>query len=311
MQEVKALGDDSRLDEVRLELNSIDAEIGKLKLKWQELGASTQMLEMIRESYESKRQPETLKEASIYLEKLSDGKYTRIWTRMTGEELLVDNANDESIAVDKLSRGTREAVFLSLRLALVGAYARRGALIPMVLDDVLVNFDGQRARNAAEVLYDFSRNGYQILMFTCHDHIRDIFHSLGADVRILPAHKEVFESQVKPARYEGNGQRIEFPVQKREIVVEPEPVAVPAQVSDVDPFSIPVEYVAPTGSRLDLNVDGLDKALAYELSAIESDQREEHRLRHELVYISPLNQDREISLGGNDPIWWQNNAVMR
>ena len=313
MQEVKALGDDSRLDEVRLELNSIESEIGKLKLKWQELGASTQMLEMIRESYESKRQPETLREASKYLEKLSDGKYVRIWTRMTGEELLVDNVNDETIAVEKLSRGTREAVFLSLRLALVGAYARRGAVVPMVLDDVLVNFDGQRARNAAEVLYDFSRNGYQILMFTCHDHIRDIFHSLGADVRILPAHRDVFESQVKPANYNGDGQRIEFQVRDR-VVPEPEfqpqPVAAFQPARAVDPYSIPVEYVAPV-SRLDLNADGYDDALAYELSAIESDQREEHRLRHELVFISPLNQEREILLGGNDPIWWQSNAVMR
>ncbi|WP_157665185.1 AAA family ATPase [Mariniblastus fucicola] len=318
MQEVKALGDDSRLDEVRLELNSIETEIGKLKLKWQELGASSQMLEMIRESYETKRQPETLREASQYLEKLSDGKYTRIWTRMTGEELLVDNANDESIAVDKLSRGTREAVFLSLRLALVGAYARRGALIPMVLDDVLVNFDGQRARNAAEVLYDFSRNGYQILMFTCHDHIRDIFHSLGADVRVLPAHKDVFESQVKPAKYEGEGQRIEFQVSQRETPVEPRPQPIPMQTpepvlepaSSIDPYSIPVEYVAPA-SRLNLQAESFDEALAFELSAIELDQREEHRLRHELVYISPSNHEREILLGGNDPIWWQSNAVMR
>lgn len=320
MQEVKALGDDSRLDEVRLELNSIETEIGRLKLKWQELGASTQMLEMIRESYESKRQPETLREASTYLDKLSDGKYTRIWTRMTGEELLVDNVNDESIAVEKLSRGTREAVFLSLRLALVGAYARRGALIPMVLDDVLVNFDGQRARNAAEVLYDFSRNGYQILMFTCHDHIRDIFHSLGADVRILPAHKDVFESQVKPAKYDGDGQRIEFPVRQRELIDESDlvtaPTVTPAQVpvletaGNLDQYKIPVEYVAPV-SKLDLQTDGYDQALAYELSAIESDQREEQRLRHELVYVSPTNNGREILLGGNDPIWWQNDAVMR
>ena len=314
MQEVKALGDDSRLDEVRLELNSIETEIGQLKLKWQELGASSQMLEMIRESYESKRQPETLREASNYLEKLSDGKYTRIWTRMTGEELLVDNVHDESIAVEKLSRGTREAVFLSLRLALVGAYARRGAAIPMVLDDVLVNFDGQRARNAAEVLYDFSRNGYQILMFTCHDHIRDIFHSLGADVRILPAHKDVFDSQVKPAMYNGDGQRIEFQVREQEIAFEPaplpRPVAVMEPIRDIDPYSIPVEYVSPV-SRLNLNPEGYDEALAYELSAIESDQREEHRLRHELVFVSPINGEREILLGGNDPIWWQTNAVMR
>lgn len=48
------------------------------------------MLEMIRESYESKLQPETLREASEYLEKLTEGRYTRIWTRLVGEELLVD-----------------------------------------------------------------------------------------------------------------------------------------------------------------------------------------------------------------------------
>jgi len=314
MQEVKALGDDARLDEVRLELNAIETEIGQLRLKWQELGASSQMLEMIRESYESKRQPETLREASTYLEKLSDGKYTRIWTRMTGEELLVDNAQDETILVENLSRGTREAVFLSLRLALVGAYARRGALVPMVLDDVLVNFDGQRARNAAEVLYDFSRNGYQILMFTCHDHIRDIFHSLGADVRVLPAHKDVYDSQVTPANYNGNGQHIEFQVRERNVPRAPQPAALqPIAVelgSKVDPHSIPVEYVAPA-SRLNLQADGYDEALAYELSAIESDQLVEQRLRHELVYISPLHSDREILLGGNDPIWWQRDAVAR
>ena len=190
-QEVKTLGEDSRLDTAHLELNSVNAQINKLQKDWQVLASSTQMLEIIRESYESKRQPETLKDASNYLERLTEGKYKRIWTKLIGEELLVDNREDETIPVDKLSRGTREAVYLSLRLALVAAYARRGATIPMILDDVLVNFDGQRAHAAAEVLYDFARNGHQILMFTCHEHMRDMFHSLGADVRVLPKHLDV------------------------------------------------------------------------------------------------------------------------
>ena len=311
MQEVKSLGDDSRLDEVRLELNSIETEMGQLKLKWQELAAGSQMLEMIRETYESKRQPETLREASNYLEKLSDGRYVRIWTRMTGEELLVDNAHDETIAVENLSRGTREAVFLSLRLALVGAYARRGAVVPMVLDDVLVNFDGQRARNAAEVLYEFSRNGYQIMMFTCHDHIRDMFRDLGADVRVLPSHKEVFESQARPSQFD-EGPRIERRVPQNipaRPLVAVEPVRA-KPVTDMSPYSIPVEYIAPA-SRLNLEANGYDEALAFELSAVESDQLQEQRLRHELVYISPLHSEREILLGGNDPIWWQRDAVTR
>ena len=146
LQELKMLGEDSSLDLARLELNSIDAEIAQCKKQWQVLATGSQMLESIREKYESKRQPETLQEASGYLQRLTDGKYTRIWTRLVGEELLVDNSTEETITVDKLSRGTREAVYLSLRLALIGAYARRGAVLPMVMDDVLVNFDAKRAR---------------------------------------------------------------------------------------------------------------------------------------------------------------------
>ncbi len=311
LQEVKSLGDDSRLDVVRLELNSIESEIAHLKAKWQELGTSSQMLEMIRESYESRRQPETLKEASNYLSKLSEGRYVRIWTRMTGEELLVDNAADETLPVENLSRGTREAVFLSLRLALVGAYARRGATVPMVLDDVLVNFDGKRARAAAEVLFEFSRNGYQLLMFTCHDHIRDIFHSLGADVRILPAHKDVFDSSAKPVQYGGDGTVAAPPVIVQEKPTLPEPV-IERQTFEPQPAAhrIPVEYVAPT-STIDLAAGSFDDALKFELSAVETDQRREHQLRSEMVYVPSNKPTHEILLSGNDPVWFENSVVMR
>jgi len=305
--EVKMLGEDSRLDVVRLELNAVNAEIAQLQKQWQVLASSTQMLEMIRESYESKRQPETLKEASGYLERLTEGRYKRIWTRLTGEELLVDNGGDETISVDKLSRGTREAVYLSLRMALVGVYARRGAAIPMVLDDVLVNFDGQRARAAAELLVDFSRNGYQILMFTCHDHMRDLFHSLGADVRILPSHKEVVESNAKPTRFDGSGyspprvyqdEFSTFP--ERERFVEP----IRPAVALAPQATIPVEYVEYASSNVRIDPDEYDPELEYELSAVTNDQATERQLRHELVYISP-NLDNPIDLSGNEDIWWE------
>ncbi len=304
LQEVKVLGEDARLDVANLELNAVEAEISQLQKDWQVLAASTQMLEMIRESYETKRQPETLKEASGYLERLTEGKYVRIWTRLVGEELLVDNANDETISVDKLSRGTREAVYLSLRMALVGAYARRGALIPMVLDDVLVNFDGNRARCAAEVLVDFARNGYQILMFTCHEHMRDMFYSLGADVRILPRHEDVFESNAIPIEYDGEG----YLEPKASL---PAPVVQTAKTETTDyvsPDTIPVEYVnlSPTSQ---LETDEYDPELEYELSAVVSDQKQEQRLRNELVYISP-NFVAPIDISGNEDIWHESSSPL-
>ena len=304
LQEVKMLGEDSRLDVAQLELNAINAEVSQLQKDWQVLGTSTQMLEMIRESYESKRQPETLKEASGYLERLTEGSYTRIWTRLIGEELLVDNGSDETIPVDKLSRGTREAVYLSLRMALVGAYARRGAVIPMVLDDVLVNFDGQRAYAAAELLCDFARNGYQILMFTCHDHMRDMFHSLGADVRILPDHRDVVESNATPISYAGS----DF-VAPRVVYEETPEVAVPTPEPKPyeEPSQIPVEYVEYASTNVQIDPDEYDPDLEYELSAVTTDQKRELRLRHELVYISPTSKG-PIDISGNEDIWFESSG---
>ncbi len=272
LQEVKMLGEDSRLDEARLELGGVNHEMEELKREWQTLAVSGQMLESIRENYEAKRQPETLQEASHYLERLTEGHYTRIWTRLTGEELLVDNAQGETLSVEHLSRGTREAVYLGLRLALVDAYARRGAVLPMVLDDVLVNFDTNRARAAAEVLRDFAKNGYQVMMFTCHDHIRDLFHYLDVDVRMLPHHKEVVDNNAMP-----------ISLGRAELEYVPEPEV-------VQPMPQPV-LVERTPSRpVFLETEEYDPELAFELSAIGEDQQRERTLDDKLLRYEVQNR---------------------
>ncbi len=265
LQEVKMLGEDSRLDEARMELSALSQQLNRLKREWQILCVSSHMLESIRDNYEAQRQPETLREASNYLERLTDGHYLRIWTRLSGEELLVDNHEGETLSVDLLSRGTREAVYLSLRLALVGAYARRGAVLPMVLDDVLVNFDSKRARAAAIVLKEFSLLGYQVMMFTCHDHIRDLFDSIDVDVRVLPYHKDVVESDAVPTSY-------------RKLPTPP-PVTVEVEEDDEEVFFIPPTRRAP----VKIEIDEFDPELHYELTAIEQDQKNETSLQSQLT----------------------------
>jgi uncharacterized protein YhaN len=278
VQEIKMMSEDSRLDTAKLELNSIEAEMQQRYHQWQTLCAGTQLLEAIREGYESKRQPETLKEASTYLDQLTEGQYKRIWTRLVGEELLVDNRQAETISVDKLSRGTREAVYLSLRLALVSAYARRGAVLPLVLDDVLVNFDAQRARSAARLLRDFSRNGYQILMFTCHNHMRDLFHSLDADVRVLPHHKDVVEKQAIPIRYQPQTEQVASP----ETMVP----SAPAPVPDMIPQPV-------VRRPIQISTDDYDPELEFELSALAADQAADERNQRELVSTRRFQPDIE------------------
>jgi hypothetical protein len=81
-----------------------------------------------------------------------------------------------------------------VRLALVAMFARRGVNVPMVLDDVLVNFDVARAQRAAEVLSDFAAAGHQVLFFTCHEHIWEMFRKHEADCRRLPARRGLPEA---------------------------------------------------------------------------------------------------------------------
>ncbi len=64
----------------------------------------------------------------------------------------------------------------------------RGCDLPLILDDVLVNFDIERTRSAAELLIEFGHAGHQVLVFTCHEHVMEMFGELGADVRRLPEH---------------------------------------------------------------------------------------------------------------------------
>ena len=186
-QEMKHLADDSRLTVAQLELGCVERRIEGTGRRWQTLAMASCLLEDVCGTFERERQPETLREASTFLNQLTDGKYKRIWTPLGTNQLKIDDGSGHSLALEVLSRGTREAVFIALRLSLAAAYARRGVMLPLVLDDVLVNFDRDRAIHAAKTLKTFAELGHQVMMFTCHDHIVDIFHDIDVQVRLMPA----------------------------------------------------------------------------------------------------------------------------
>lgn len=185
--DMKHLAEDNRLTVAQLELGCVNRKIESIARRWQVLATASCLVEEVCGKFERERQPETLREASSFLAQLTDGKYTRIWTPLGTNQLKIDNAQGKPIPLEVLSRGTREAVFIALRLSLAAAYARRGVMLPLILDDVLVNFDGDRALHAAETLRTFAELGHQVMMFTCHQHIAEIFHSIGVEVRGLPA----------------------------------------------------------------------------------------------------------------------------
>ncbi|MDZ4658597.1 MAG: AAA family ATPase [Bythopirellula sp.] len=184
--EQRLLAEDRSLAERQLELSCLEKQLENARQEWREHATVSRVLERLRHHYEKNRQPETLSEASRYMAQLTGGEYVRVWTPIADDILLVENSAGQSLQVEVLSRGTREQLFLSIRLAVVSTFAKRGVQLPMVLDDVLVNFDAVRTQRAAEVLRDFAAGGHQVMLFTCHEHMWQMFKTLDTDCRRLP-----------------------------------------------------------------------------------------------------------------------------
>ncbi len=211
--EMQQLAGDRRRSQAQWELATVAERLQQSLRRWQVLAVIGQALDIVRKKYETERQPETLQEASLYLKELTLGQYGRVWMPLDRRALLVEDAAGKSLPLDVLSRGTHEAIYISLRLALASSFARRGALLPLVFDDVLVNLDRSRAQAAARVFKEFAADGKQILMFTCHEHIVEIFRQADVEVRLIP------ERNQKAAAIEP-----EKPKRKRK---EPPPVKAP------------------------------------------------------------------------------------
>lgn len=246
-QEMKGLAADRRLAEIKLELSVLDNQLKAGARHWQTLAATTHMLEKVCEVYETERQPETLREASAFLKQLTEGKYQRVWTPLGKNALRIDNQQGQSLPLEVLSRGTREAVFIALRLSLAAAYARRGIMLPLVLDDVLVNFDTHRAKLAAKVLRDYAELGNQVVMFTCHEHIMRMFHEIQVQVRVLPPQGQPGEARVyAPEPLFVPAPKVVERVIRREPKEEPVPVVVPPVVVPLpEPVSRVQEVLVP------------------------------------------------------------------
>jgi uncharacterized protein YhaN len=80
-------------------------------------------------------------------------------------------ADDGSLVrPSQLSRGTREQLYLAFRLGLIEHYATRAEPLPIVMDEVLVNFDPERAERVGRSVRDLGSR-HQVLYLTCHDRV--------------------------------------------------------------------------------------------------------------------------------------------
>lgn len=191
-RDLRAIEDDSTFSEMRFEREQVMSEITTLSEEWFALEWSLNTLDSLRLEFERNHQTPILMRAKEYLRRLSGDRYQNIWSPLGERTLCVDNESHESIRIENLSSGAQEQLFLAIRLALIEHFKKEGIELPVVLDDVLVNFDQDRTRAAIDELLRLSANDQQILFFTCHQHVTDMFRQRGVSTTQLPS-REVRE----------------------------------------------------------------------------------------------------------------------
>ncbi len=77
------------------------------------------------------------------------------------------------LGVNELSDGSRDQLFLALRLAGIYRYLDENSPFPFMVDDILINFDDERSQKTLSVLAELSRKT-QVIFFTHHRHLVDL-----------------------------------------------------------------------------------------------------------------------------------------
>ena len=176
---------DSELAQLRSREEFLRARITDLAEQYAIQRLAAGLIKQARWRYERDQQPRVIKIASQQFAQLTGGRYSCVYTQPDAPDtLFAADAQGKEWTAEQLSRGTREQLYLSFRLAVVQDFAESREPLPLILDDILVNFDPERAQNAVKALARISK-AHQVVAFTCHPALRDLFQKHGAHVLSL------------------------------------------------------------------------------------------------------------------------------
>lgn len=169
---------DTAVNEAAAAQNAAAATLGRVLEEALVLHTAALLLDRSLAVVEAQDESGLLRRISVLFQTLTNGAYTRVLAEPDESDiprltLVPRDFPDERFDVKALSEGTRDQLYLALRLAAIGAHVARAPALPFVADDILQTFDDDRALAALRVLRDVSEET-QVIVLTHHRHILDL-----------------------------------------------------------------------------------------------------------------------------------------
>ncbi|MDI6618554.1 MAG: AAA family ATPase [Clostridiales bacterium] len=171
-----------RLDDLKGQEAYIEDERRECRRKRDYLMLLRNVLLEAERKYRDENQPDVLARAGEYLSIITGGRYFKLSAEEDGRSLVVKgNCREEYMNIENmhLSRGTKEQIYLSLRLALSEHLNSGSASLPIFLDEVLVDWDDMRLDNGLKLLAEIAKSR-QVFLFTCRRQVCDTICKSGS-----------------------------------------------------------------------------------------------------------------------------------
>jgi uncharacterized protein YhaN len=179
-EQLKELERSGTLAELRLELEARRQAAAQLYHRWAVRRLAADVLHLAHERFQRERQPEVLQAASKLFDRFTAGRYVRVMAAGDSiKTVSVERGDGALFSPQELSRGTREQLYLALRLAWIESRERQAEPLPLIFDDVLVNSDPVRQKEMARLLAALGRRR-QLIYLTCHPEMSKLLKQAGA-----------------------------------------------------------------------------------------------------------------------------------
>ncbi len=183
--ELSTLRNQEKTSSLRADRERLKASLSEAAHQWSIATLARGLLLEAQATYEKERQPGVIKQADAVFSAITGGRYHGLMSPFGGgQRLTVVDRDGTTKDAEQLSTGTQQALYLALRFGLIREFGTNSVHLPVIVDEVLVNFDAHRARRAAEGFAELSKTN-QVLVFTCHESMRDLFLQVAPMTQVI------------------------------------------------------------------------------------------------------------------------------
>lgn len=173
-QTLEAAGDAAA--NYRQQAESFAARLQQDAARFVRLRLAAHFLQTQIERFRKENQGPLLEKSGQVFHRITRGAFAGLGAEFNADDvpILVGLRPDQtSVSIAGMSDGTRDQLYLALRLAALNRYLEKHEPMPLILDDLLITFDDDRATAILPQLAALAQRT-QIFLFTHHDHLVEL-----------------------------------------------------------------------------------------------------------------------------------------